>query len=91
MALAIQPGSELEKELARGEFTLPTPLQILEEEEYLLSNLDFITHYWGDHGNNIASMRGWLPQNQERFLKRVQGEIADNPITKQDVIQTFAW
>ena len=91
MALAIQPGSELEKELARGEFTLPTPLQILEEEEYLLSNLDFITHYWGDHGNNVVSMRGWLPQNQNQFLQRVQREIAENPITKQDVIQTFAW
>lgn len=92
MALAVQPGSELEKEIRRGEFTLPTPLQILKEEKYLLENMDdFPCYYWGDHGNNIASMRGWLPQNQEHFLKQIQREITNNPITKQNVIQTFAW
>ncbi|MEZ8321354.1 radical SAM protein, partial [Vibrio splendidus] len=63
MALAVQPGSVLEKEVNRGEFVLPTPLQILEEEKYLLENLeDFDCYYWGDHGNNISPMRGMLPQ-----------------------------
>jgi radical SAM superfamily enzyme YgiQ (UPF0313 family) len=48
MALAIQPGTELEKEVERGEFLLPTPLQILEEEKYLLENMmGFDTFYWG--------------------------------------------
>ncbi len=47
MALAIQPGSELEREVERGEFILPTPMQILEEEKYLLENMqDFPCFYW---------------------------------------------
>ncbi|WP_375749142.1 radical SAM protein [Vibrio sp. HN007] len=92
MALAIQPGSELEREVQRGEFTLPTPLQILEEEKYLLENMDdFPCYYWGDHGNNIASMRGVWPQAKEPFLNNINKQIAHNPITQKNVIETFAW
>jgi radical SAM superfamily enzyme YgiQ (UPF0313 family) len=92
MALAIQPGSELEREVQRGEFTLPTPLQILEEEKYLLENMDaFPCYYWGDHGNNIAAMRGPWPQAKEAFLNNVNEQIAHNPITKKNVIESYAW
>ena len=92
MALAVQPGSELEREIHRGEFTLPTPLQILEEEKYLLENLDdFPCYYWGDHGNNISPMRGMLPASRQPFLDKINQDIAHNPITKQNVIQTFSW
>lgn len=91
MALAIQPGTELEREVNRGEFILPTPLQILEEERYLLEHLDFETMYWGDHGNNIVSLKGMLPIYQKRFLGQVENAIATNPITQENVIQTFSW
>ncbi|QIZ75802.1 radical SAM protein [Ferrimonas lipolytica] len=92
MALAVQPGSVLEQEIGRGEFTLPTPLQILEEEKYLLENLvDFDCYYWGDHGNNISPMRGMFPAIREPFLQKLERDITHNPITKQNAIQTFAW
>ena len=39
MALAVQPGTELAKQVETGEFIQATPLQILEEEKYLLENL----------------------------------------------------
>ena len=56
MALAVQPGTGLAKQVETGEFIQATPLQILEEEKYLLENLaGFETIYWGDHGNNIVS------------------------------------
>jgi len=48
LALAIQPGTELAKQVETGEFIQATPLQILEEEKYLLENLaGFETIYWG--------------------------------------------
>ena len=57
MALTIQPGTILKKQVGSGEFIQATPLQILEEEKYLLENLeDFNMIYWGDHGNNIETL-----------------------------------
>ena len=91
MALTIQPGTVLEAEVASGEFVQATPLQILEEEKYLLENMEFETFYWGDHGNNIVSSRGLLPRHQDVFLKRVENAIACHPVTKQDVLRTYAW
>ena len=91
MALTIQPGTELEREVEAGEFLLPTPLQILEEEKYLLETLDFETIYWGDHGNNIVPMRGKLPQSQKFFLKKIEHAIATHPVTQEEVLKTFAW
>jgi hypothetical protein len=81
----------LEKEVESGEFLLPTPMQILEEEKYLLENLDFETIYWGDHGNNIVPMRGKLPQSQKFFLKKIEHAITHNPVTQDEVLKTFAW
>lgn len=92
MALAIQPGTELEGEVERGEFILPTPLQILEEEKYLLENMKgFATYYWGDHGNNVVPMKGRLPEYQEQFLKNITHAIATHPVCKEEVLKTFAW
>ena len=92
MALTIQPGTVLEKQVQTGEFIQATPLQILEEEKYLLENLgDFPMMYWGDHGNNIVTLRGMLPASRERFQDEINRAIADHPVVKQDVLQTFAW
>lgn len=91
MALTIQPGTDLEQEAESGEFVQPTPLQILEEEKYLLENLDFDTIYWGDHGNNIVPMRGRLPESQKFFLKKIEHAIATHPVTQEEVLKTFAW
>ena len=92
MALAIQPGTELAKQVETGEFIQATPLQILEEEKYLLENLaGFETIYWGDHGNNIVSSRGILPESQEQFLRKIDHAIASHPVTKQEVLVTSPW
>lgn len=92
MALAVQPGTELAKEIEAGEFIQATPLQILEEEKYLLENLsNFNTFYWGDHSNNIVSSRGRLPDNRQAFLKKIENAITTHPVTRQNVLTTHAW
>lgn len=92
MALAIQPGTEMEQDLKEGRFVMPTPMQVLEEERYLLENLtDFDHFYWGDHGNNIAHMRGWMPHNRDLFLEHIKDQIARNPVAQQDKLVTYAW
>ena len=90
--LAIQPGSVLEKEVNNGEFTLATPAQVLEEERYLLSNLeDFEMYYWGDHGNNILPQKGHFPLVKNKFLKNIEKEISTNPIINEETFVTFSW
>ena len=91
MALAIQPGTELEKEVNAGEFIQATPMQILEEEKYLLKNMDFETFYWGDHGNNISPMRGPFPNAKDAFLNEINKSIESNPVTKQEILETNPW
>lgn len=91
MALAIQPGTELEEQVNKGEFIQATPLQILHEEKYLLENMDFETFYWGDHGNNIVSIKGNLPKMKVQFLNQVNYAIQSHPVTSEDVLTTFSW
>ena len=91
MALTLQPDTELEQQVAAGAFIQATPLQMLEEEKYLLENLTFATFYWGDHANNIVSSKGPLPQYTQHFLKRVELAIAHHPVTKENILLTSPW
>ncbi len=92
MALTIQPGTILKEQVESGEFIQATPLQILEEEKYLLENLDdFKMLYWGDHGNNIETLKGMLPSYRDFFLQKITHAIAHHPVTGQDVLVTAPW
>ncbi len=91
MALTIQPGTILESQMKSGDFIQATPLQILEEEKYLLENINFKTVYWGDHGNNIVASRGRLPESKEMFLNKIKQAIATHPVIEQDVLVTSPW
>lgn len=91
MALAIQPGTVMEQEVKDGTFIMPTQLQILEEEKYLLENLEIDTFYWGDHGNNIVPQKGYLLDSREQFLARVNHAIDSNPMAAKNIIQTYSW
>jgi radical SAM superfamily enzyme YgiQ (UPF0313 family) len=91
MALAVQPGTVLEQQINDGEFIQATPLQILMEEKYLLENMTFDTFYWGDHGNNIVSLKGQFPDAKNMFLNHVNDAIEHHPVTKEEVLKTFAW
>lgn len=91
MALTVQPGTELEEEIRSGKFIQATPLQMLEEEKYLLENMDFPTFYWGDHGNNIISSKGMFPDIKEDSLRKIEAAMLNNPVTKMDVLHNYAW
>lgn len=92
MALTIQPGTILEQQVTSGEFLQATPLQILEEERYLLKHLeDFRMYYWGDHSNNIETLRGWLPELREFFLQKIDKALVHHPLTGEAVLKTTPW
>ena len=42
------------------------------EEKYLLEHMgDFDCFYWGDHGNNIVTLKGRMPLARPVFLRKV--------------------
>lgn len=90
MALAIQPGTEMEAELESGKFELPTKQQVLEEEKYLLENMNFDTFYWGDHGNNEVSLKGQLPNNKAGFLNVVNKALKQEQGRNESIL-TYSW
>ncbi|CAM3098723.1 radical SAM protein [Vibrio rarus] len=91
MALAVQPGTVMEQQVQRGEFIMPTQMQVLREEKYLLENLNIDTFYWGDHGNNLVPQKGFLLDQKAQFLTNLNAAITSNPMAQENVIQTFAW
>lgn len=91
MVLTIQPGTILANPIDTREFLQATTLQILEEEKHLLENMTFDTFYWGDHGNNIVSSKGKLPEFRDLFLENIQHAIANHPVTKQEILITSPW
>lgn len=91
MALTLQPGTKLEAEVSRGEFIQATPRQLLEEERFLLENINFPTFYWGDHNNNIVISKGNLPEMREMFLWRVNHAIENHAVVSREVHQTLPW
>lgn len=92
MALTVQPNTLLQQQVDAGEFIQATPLQILQEEKYLLENLDdFPLMYWGDHGNNIVSLKGMLAAHREHFLEKIDQAIAHHPVTREEILKTSPW
>lgn len=91
LSLSVQPKSELEKEVLAGTFVQASPLQLLQEEKYLLENIRFPTLYWGDHGNNIVAKRGYLPEHQAQFIKLLEVAIAHHPLSKEQHYHPSPW
>ncbi|MFI3243558.1 MAG: radical SAM protein [Akkermansia sp.] len=91
LSLSVQPNSELEKEVEAGSFVQVSPLQLLQEELYLLENITFPTLYWGDHGNNIVAKRGYLPEHQAEFVQLLRDAIAHHPMSKAASYHPSPW
>lgn len=91
MALAVQPGTPLAKQVESGEFVQATPPQILAEEKYLLEHLNIDTYYWGDHGNNMYAQKGQLPEMQIKFLQNLNIVPLQHPALQKEVWATNPW
>ncbi|MBT8359359.1 MAG: hypothetical protein HKP41_22350 [Desulfobacterales bacterium] len=47
--------------------------------------------YWGDHGNNIETLRGMLPLKRDHFIQKIDDAIIHHPVTSQEVLLTSPW
>ena len=72
LTLTLIPGTELYKELERGEFELITPFDSLQELKGLVENSTFTNCFFSSmHASNYFAIRGTMPQDRDKILKQL--------------------
>ena len=72
----------------RGEFILPPPDRVLEEERRIIENLDVTSEFLSDHISNYLSLNGQMPQDKTALLKTLDQEL-ENLHTDPSLIDDY--
>jgi radical SAM superfamily enzyme YgiQ (UPF0313 family) len=73
--LVPQPGSPLYVLRGRGEFILPPPDRILEEEKRIIEGLELSSQFLSDHISNYLPLNGRMPRDKAALLRALEQEI----------------
>ncbi|MCD4678706.1 MAG: radical SAM protein [Desulfobacula sp.] len=70
LTIGVKPGSGLDRQMAKGEFILPSEAQIISEQRLLLEHLEGITSHYANHHSIdlLLEVRGRLPGDKDRLL-----------------------
>jgi radical SAM superfamily enzyme YgiQ (UPF0313 family) len=82
-----QPGSPLFTMNAKGEFALPTPDLILEEEKRIIQGLEVTSQFLSDHISNYLPLNGQMPSDKAALLctlDRALDDLRHNPSLAED-------
>ena len=72
-----QAGSYLFVMRRKGDFTLPPPDVILQEERRIIEHLDVTSEFLSDHISNYLPLNGQMPQDKTTLLSALDREIAN--------------
>ncbi|RLC03088.1 MAG: radical SAM protein [Deltaproteobacteria bacterium] len=84
LTIGVKPGSGLDRQMAKKEFSLPSEAQIIAEQRLLLEHLEGITSHYANHHSVdlLLEIRGQLPGDKNRLLA-----ILDRFLSLSDVDQ----
>ena len=84
LTIGVKPGSGLDHQMTKGEFTLPSETQIIAEQRLLLEHLEGITSHYANHHSVdlLLEVRGQLPRDKDRLLA-----ILDHFLSLRDMDQ----
>jgi radical SAM superfamily enzyme YgiQ (UPF0313 family) len=72
LTLTLVPGTPLYEKKCRGEFSLISPLQSLQELKTIIENATFTNCFFSSmHASNYLSVRGRLPQDKAQMLSQL--------------------
>lgn len=75
--LAVFENTELFRAIEEGDFTHPTELEILEEEQELIRNINLENvPFYGIHPTNTVPIRGIIPQDKQRMIATIENFIS---------------
>ncbi len=73
LTLMVCEGTPMARKVARGEFAVPGPLEILYEIEVMLRHLELSNCVFRcNHASNYLPLKGTLPQDKEKLLKLLE-------------------
>jgi len=71
--LTIKEGMPLYEKLVSGEFEPSSDVEVVREEQLLISNLEVTSYFASDHSTNILmDVRGQLPEDKEAMLSIIE-------------------
>ncbi len=77
LTLMLPPGTPMARQVERGEFQVPGPLDILAEIEKMLSPLELTNCLFrSNHASNYLPLGGVLPRDKEEILKRLRAVLS---------------
>lgn len=73
LTLIVEPGTEVELQVEKGELKILEPMEVLEETRLLIENLDLSQCVFrSNHASNYYSLAGTLPQDKQELLLNVR-------------------
>jgi radical SAM superfamily enzyme YgiQ (UPF0313 family) len=90
LTLMVEEEMPLAKKIARGEFTLLSPRESLEELKLLLEALD-VDHcvFRSNHASNYFAVGGILPDDREGMLAAVDRALKNEQLLKPEYFRGF--
>ncbi len=77
LTLMVVPGTPLYAEMERGDFTLPSPFQLLEELETIVGQSNFSRCYFtSNHASNYLPLKARLPKDKEAAVRLIHDVVS---------------
>ena len=84
LTLLVEPGTEIEQKIEKGEFELLGPKEVMEETRLLIDKLTLSgCVFRSNHASNYFSLSGTLPQDKQRLLQEI-GQAMNNEYGYKD-------
>jgi len=72
LTLLVEPGTELEEQVRKGEFELLNPVEVMKETRLLIEKLEVRNCIFrSNHASNYFALAGTLPEDKERLIAEI--------------------
>ncbi|WP_026970825.1 B12-binding domain-containing radical SAM protein [Aliagarivorans marinus] len=88
LTLAVKPGTELDEMVQQGTFTPLSEVEMVAEQQALISQLSGIDSHYGNYHsiNLLTELNGQLPQDKSRFLATTERFLSMPPSEQHNFI-----
>ncbi len=88
LTLLLEPSAPLYKDIQEGKFELLTPEEVVEETILLMENVDVNKDkpcvFRSNHASNYVVLKGNLPEDKEKFLRKLKIASKDKELLKDE-------